>query len=41
MRLIDHNHDKYVTTPEFNKFTAEIFPAKLANIITKTDMITN
>ena len=36
-----HNHDKYIITPtpEFNKFTAEIFPASLAleNSITKTD----
>ena len=23
--VTDHNHDKYITTPEFNKFTAEIF----------------
>ena len=22
--FIDHNHDKYITTPEFNKLTAEI-----------------
>ena len=38
-KLTDHNHDKYITTPEFNKFTAEIFAARLAraNLITKTD----
>ena len=24
-KITDHNHDKYITTPEFNKFTAEIF----------------
>ena len=29
-KLTDHNHDKYITTPEFNKFTAEIFAARLA-----------
>ena len=23
-KLTDHDHDKYITTPEFNKFTAEI-----------------
>ena len=23
--VTDHNHDKYITTPEFNKFTTEIF----------------
>ena len=37
--LTDHNHDKHTTTPEFNKFTAEIFAARLAqaNLVTKTD----
>ena len=36
-RLTDHNH-KYITTLEFNKFTAESFAARLAqaNLITKT-----
>ena len=24
-KITNHNHDKYITTPEFNKFTAEIF----------------
>ena len=35
----DHNHDKYITTPEFNKLTAETFAARLAqvNLLTKTD----
>ena len=35
----DHKHDKYITTPEFNKVTAESFAARLAqaNLITKTD----
>ena len=35
----DHNHDKYITTSEFNKLTAENFTARLAqaNWITKTD----
>ena len=35
----DHNHDKYITTPEFNKLRAENFAARLAqaNLITKTD----
>ena len=38
-KLTDHNHDEYITTPEFNKLTAENFPARLAqaNLITKTD----
>ena len=33
------NHDKYITTPEFNKWTAESFTARLkqANLVTKTD----
>ena len=29
-KLTDHKHDKYVTTPEFNKLTAETFAARLA-----------
>ena len=35
----DHNHDKYITTPEFNTFAADVFNARLAqvNLITKTD----
>ena len=42
-KVTDHNHDKYITTPEFNKFTAEIFAAGLAqaNLVTKTDLDTN
>ena len=38
-KLTDHKHDKYTTTPEFNKLTAENFAARLvqANLITKTD----
>ena len=38
-----NNHDKYITTPAFNKFTAEIFTARLtqANLVTKTDFDTN
>ena len=37
-KLTDHKHDKYITTPEFNKLTAENFSARLAqaNLITKT-----
>ena len=36
---IDHNHDKYITTPEFNKLTTEKFKARLkqADLVTKTD----
>ena len=38
-RLIDHNRGKYITTPEFNRLTAENFAARLkqANLVTKTD----
>ena len=38
-KIRDHNHDKYFTTPEFNKLTAENFVARLAqaNLITKID----
>ena len=38
-KLTDHNHDKYITTPEFNTLAADIFNARLvqANLITKTD----
>ena len=41
-KFTDHNHDKYITTPEFNKLTAENFAARLsqANLITKTDFDT-
>ena len=37
--ITDHHHDKYVTTPEFNKLTSKYFAAKLkqANFATKTD----
>ena len=38
-RLIDHNRGKNITTPEFNRLTAENFAARLkqANLVTKTD----
>ena len=38
--LTDHNHDKYITTPEFNKLTAESFAARLkqANLASKSDI---
>ena len=29
-KFTDHNHDKYITIPEFKKFTAAIFFARLA-----------
>ena len=38
-KLIDHDHDKYITTPEFNNLAANAFNTRLvqANLITKTD----
>ena len=38
-KLTDHNHDKYITTPEFNNLAADVFNARLAqaNLIRKTD----
>ena len=38
-KLPDHDHDKYITTPEFNTLAASVFNARLAqaNLITKTD----
>ena len=38
-KLNNHNCDKYIGTPEFNKLAADVFNARLAqvNLITKTD----
>ena len=38
-KTTDHNHGKYITTPEFNKLTGENFDARLkqANLVTKAD----
>ena len=38
-QLTNHNHDKYITTPEFNTLAASVFNARLAkaNLVTKTD----
>ena len=38
-KVNNHNHDKYITTPEFNTSAADVFNARLAqaNLITKTD----
>ena len=38
-KKLTHNHDKYITTPEFNTLAASIFNARLAqaNLVTKTD----
>ena len=38
-KITYHNHDKYITTPEFNNLAARVFTARLAraNLVTKTD----
>ena len=39
-KLTDHNHDKYITTPEFITFTAEVFDWRLkqGNLARKIDI---
>ena len=29
-KITDHDHDKYITTPEFNTLAASVFNARLA-----------
>ena len=38
-KITDHDHDKYITIPEFNTMAANVFNTRLpqANVITKTD----
>ena len=38
-KLTDHNHDKYIATPEINNLAADVFNARIeqANLIYKTD----
>ena len=38
-KLTDHNHDKYITTTEFNYLAANVFNVRLAqaSLVTKTD----
>ena len=31
-KINDHNHDKYITTPEFNKLAADAFNARLPQV---------
>ena len=42
-KLIDHNHDNCIATPEFNTLVAGVFDGRLtqANLLTKTDFDTN
>ena len=38
-KLNTHDHDKYITIPDFNTLAADVFNARLAqaNLITRTD----
>ena len=36
-KIIDHDHDKYISTPEFIKLTAESFLARLAQVSLGTE----
>ena len=40
-KITDHDHDKYITTPEFNKLTGETFAARLAetSLASKNDLL--
>ena len=43
IKVTDHNHGKYITTPEFDKLTVEVFSSRLVqeNLITKNILILN
>ena len=38
-KLSNHNHDKYITTPEFNELATDVFDARIArgNLVVKTN----
>ena len=38
-KICDHNHDRYITTSEFNQLIAKNFPARLeqVSLVTKVD----
>ena len=38
-KLTNHNHDKYITIPEFNKLAADVLNTRIAqaNLIAKTE----
>ena len=40
-KITGHNHDKYITTPEFNNFMAEVLAVRLkrANLASKSDVV--
>ena len=35
-KLSNHNHDKYITTPEFNTLAAYVFNGRLVQVNLKT-----
>ena len=39
-KITDHDHNKYITTPEFNQLTAKTFAARFAqaNLVSKNDI---
>ena len=39
-KMTDHDHDKYMTTQEFNKLTSDYFTARLkkGNLASKNDI---
>ena len=41
-KITDHNHDKYIATPEFHTLAVDVFNARLAqaNLTTKTIILT-
>ena len=41
-KIIDNNHDKYITTPDFNTLAADVFNARIrvANLISQIDLET-
>ena len=43
IKLDNHNHDKYITTPEFNNLAGDVFNARLAqgNLIKKRILMLN
>ena len=40
-KITNYNHNRYITTPESNKFTAEIFALRLkqASLASKIDIV--
>ena len=37
-KVTDHNHDKYITTPEFNNLVAGVFTARFGAVILTNDV---